>query len=55
MPDDIYIKETPSGVFFVTIFSQRKHSDPLIIKFLSKNNEFYLFFKISFLILRKHT
>ena len=39
MPDDIYIKETPSGVFFVTIFSQRKHSDPLIIKFLSKNNK----------------
>lgn len=45
MPDDIYIKETPSGVFFVTIFSQRKHSDPLIIKFLSKNNKFQLFFK----------
>ena len=52
MPDDIYIKETPSGVFFVTIFSQRKHSDPLIIKFLSKNNKFYLFFKISFVSLQ---
>ena len=49
----IPLRKTPPGVFLLRFPCGQTDEKLLIIKFLSKNNKFYLFFKISFVSLRR--